>query len=142
MKQHRSIAVILALVMTFSCSACAAKEEASSHTSVSESTAVSDTVSISDLSTRVTGANRDDYDFTEKALDYLTQIGENYPSRSISDKRGHDAFGDWLMTEFKSFGFSDGQIEEQSFLSGSLYAGPVKGRNIILTVPGQTDYCL
>lgn len=136
---RRRLAVILTLIMAVSFCSCAAKQESPSQISAAENTAVSSTVSISGLKTLVTEENRNDYDFTEKALEYLTRIAENYPVRSSSDARAHDAFVDWLLKELIACGYSAGQIEQQTFSEESFYSGVVNGRNIILTVPGKTD---
>ena len=156
MNLHRCAAAVLALVLTANLTSCAAKQEPSSQVFPAENAAsgtaavssseaehtpadLSGTVSVSDLRTLVSEANRADYDFTDKALEYLVQIGENYPNRNALDKGTHDAFSSWLIGELEACGYASGQIEEQPFSQTSLYDGVVKGRNIILTVPGQTN---
>ena len=70
------------------------------------------------LTTAVTKENRSNYDFTEKALEYLTAIGENYPDRSGAEDGtddAHDAFGNWLMEELVRCGYDPAQIEEQAY---------------------------
>ncbi len=86
------------------------------------------------LASLVSAEDRDEYDFTEKAMEYLGFIAENYPDRS---EEGHDAFGDWLRAELENCGYASSQIEEQSFNEETVWEETVTGRNIILTVPGK-----
>ncbi len=97
-----------------------------------------DASALDGLKSLVTAANRADYDFTEKALEYLDFIGENYPDRDGTGG-AHDAFGDWLLAELAAFGYDPAQIEAQPFSGQSLYGDPVQGRNIVLTIPGKRE---
>ena len=78
--------MIVAMLLTTGCCACAAEGDPI------------DENALDGLRSAVTAANRADYDFTDKALEYLDYIGENHRDRSGADG-GHDAFGDWLRTE-------------------------------------------
>ena len=157
MTRYRWISVILVLAMTAGLCSCGASREASDSVPVSvsspdelpasspepERTALplAEAASGFDLRTIVSGKNRADCDFTEKALEYLTEIGELFPNRSILDDGGentHDAFGDWLLAELAACGYPAAQIEEQSFSGRSFSGEKVQGRNMILTVPGQS----
>ena len=98
-------------------------------------------VSISNLHSMVTAENCSDYDFTEKALEYLSVIGENYKDRSIEKKESnntHDAFIEWVKKEYMLCGYSKEQIQEQPFTAKG-DEGEVSGKNIILTVPGEDE---
>ena len=123
MIQFRRFVILLSIVFATCFCMCAIGEEAEMN-----------------LTTVVTKENRSEYDFTEKALEYLTAIGENYPDRSGAEDGtddAHNAFGNWLMEELISCGYDPTQIEEQAFSGESMFGDPVQGRNIILTVPGQ-----
>ena len=126
MKHFRWLAMIVAMILATGCCACAAEGDPI------------DENALAGLRSAVTAANRDDYDFTDKALEYLDYIGENHRDRSGADG-GHDAFGDWLTAELMSFGYDPAQIEAQPFSGESLFGDPVQGQNIVLTIPGQCD---
>ncbi len=148
MKRHRLMAAVLALIIAAALCSCGSKqnsggpEQTPGTESADSEAAQGDVPAISGLRTLVTRADRDDYDFTEKALAYLSLIGENYPDRSIPDDEGqsrHDAFGDWLLSELEFCGYDPGPITEQPFSGESFPGKPLQGRNIILTVPGKTE---
>ena len=94
------------------------------------------------LSTLKTTVDRDhlaDYDFTDKAMEYLNCIGKDFTDRDEDDSM-RDAFIDWLVAELKACGYADSQIEEQPFEGENLFTGDaVQGRNIIVTLPGQRE---
>ena len=89
--------------------------------------------------TVVTRKNRSDYDFSEKAMEYLSTIGNEFPNRSVSEDRTDDVegFRSWLEEELVRCGYDPSRIEEQSFSGKNLDDVMVDGRNIILTVPGR-----
>ena len=102
----------------------------------------SDKRDFSKLNSIVTQSNLSEYDFTDKTLEYLTFIGENYPERSVVDEetgKADDKFGDWLIEELKSFGYGKEQISEQRFSGTDYWGDLLQGRNIILTVPGTEE---
>lgn len=91
---------------------------------------------ISGLTTPVNGDNRSEYDFTDKAMEYIDIIGTEYPDRSTTIP--HDCFNDWLIDELGNMGYSPEQIERQSFMGSGMYASEdIKCTNVILTVPGE-----
>lgn len=122
----RWLALIIAILLATGTCASLAEQEATRENA------------LDGLSSLVTESNRCDYDFTDKALEYLTFIGENYPDRSETDS-AHDAFGDWLMSELEASGYAPAQIEAQPFTGEDMFGDPVQGRNIVLTVPGERD---
>ena len=144
MIRFRRFAIVLFTVcLTCSCGCFTGAEtmadtdEVSSETEVLSST---DTRTLSNLTSVVCKENHSDYDFTEKALEYLSIIGEQYPDRETSEDgtdNAHDEFGNWLMEELTECGYDPAWIEEQLFSGKSMFDEPVEGRNIILTVPGQ-----
>ncbi len=102
----------------------------------------SDKRDFSKLNSIVTQSNLSEYDFTDKALEYLTFIGKNYPERSVVDEetgKADEKFGDWLIEELKSYGYGKEQISEQRFTRKANSGNMVQGRNIILTVPGTEE---
>ena len=121
------LAVLLGTVLLFT--ACAGLAEPSAASA-----------QIPALKTAVNRENLRDYDFTEKALEYLSVIAERFPDRSAPEKAGnspHEAAGDWLIAELEACGYDRTQIEEQPFTATNFYGETVQGRNIILTVPGR-----
>lgn len=121
------LAVLLGAVLLFT--ACAGLAEPSAASA-----------QIPALKTAVNRENLRDYDFTEKALEYLSVIAERFPDRSAPEKAGngpHEAAGDWLIAELEACGYDRTQIEEQPFTATNFYGETVQGRNIILTVPGR-----
>ncbi len=126
MRCFRWLSMILAILVAICSCAGLAEQEAS------------DANPLAGLSSAVTEENRADYDFTDRAMEYLTFIGENYPDRSESES-AHDAFGDWLMAELEASGYAPAQIEAQLFSGEDMFGDPVQGRNIVLTVPGKRD---
>ena len=126
MLRFRWLAAIVAIILATGCCACLAEQESS------------DANALASLKSVVTEASRSDYDFADKALEYLSYIGENHPDRSGTGG-GHDAFGDWLMAELAACGYDPAQIEAQSFSGEDMFGDPVQGRNIVLTIPGRRD---
>lgn len=91
------------------------------------------------LKTTVDRDHLSDYDFTDKAMEYLNYIGSEFPDRTNDDAM-RDAFVDWLLTELKACGYADSQIEEQPFEGENFFTGNTdQGRNIIVTLPGQSE---
>ena len=129
MKRRKFIALLLVLLMLGTSAATA--EQASPAASAAALLPV--------LKTVVDREHLADYDFTDKAMEYLTWIGNSFPDRDENDVM-RDAFADWLVAELKSCGYADSQIEEQPFEGENLFTGDVvQGRNIIVTIPGQRD---
>ena len=127
MKLRGAVSVLLALVFLGTCAGVA--EQAL--------TGASGARPIASLKLTAGRDHRADYDFTDRALDYLNSIAERFPDRSGGD---HDAFVDWLVAEMKACGYGDAQIREQPFEGTNLYTGePVRGRNVIVTIPGRGD---
>ena len=94
---------------------------------------------IAKLHSLVTAENCSDYDFSEKAMEYLNVIAENYQNRCIGldgNDNTHEAFIDWLENEIIMCGYTEDQLEEQPFTAEG-YEGEVNGKNIILTIPGE-----
>ncbi len=91
---------------------------------------------IKDLKSPVTAENIAEYDYTEKAMEYLNYIGTNLKNRDSQDpeKTDHDKTVEWILSELKSAGFTDDQIVEQNVDEAG-----TKIHNIILTVPGEDD---
>ena len=144
MLRFRRFAITLFTVfVTFFCGCITGAETVTNEVSPeTEALSSGSTRTLSDLMTVVTKENCSDYDFTEKAMEYLTIIGEQYPNRSSSEDgtdNVHDEFGNWLLKELVACGYDPGQIEEQPFTGKSMFDTPVEGRNIILTVPGQME---
>ena len=86
-----------------------------------------------ELVSDVTSENISEYDFTEQAMIYLEYLGTKLPDRDSTKKDGdHEAAMEWIISELRNAGYSDGQIEKQSFS----YEG-FEGTNVILTVEGE-----
>ncbi len=101
-----------------------------------------DIPAISELKSEVTIKNLSEYDFTEKALEYLYYIGENYPVRGIYEEmvtKTNEEFGDWLIKELTEHGYTSQQISEQRFSGEVGYYGYVEGRNIEVVIPGKKE---
>ena len=88
---------------------------------------------IAGLRSEVAAENIADYDFTEQAMAYLEYVGTKLPDRDSTEVNSdHDAARAWILSELRSAGYADDQIEEQAFTvedSG--------GVNVILTVEGE-----
>lgn len=141
MKPLKILALLLIpALLAFGAGACVAETASETELPTPES---ADIPPVAALRTIVDRDNRDDYDFTEKALAYLNVIGENYRDRCVDAENGtdnaHDAFGDWVLAELAACGYDAAQIEEQPFETESVYGEMVKGRNLVLTVPGRSD---
>lgn len=164
MNRSQWIALLLALVLTFSLCACssqtaptepAPETEAPTETPATEAPteAPTDTTEppveepmenvgptvIGTLHSLVTEETMADYDYTEQALAYLTYIGENLQNRNfggVGADNKHDEAGHWIITELYNAGYVSAQVEEQVFEGTNLYGNVMPGRNIILTVPG------
>lgn len=168
MKRKQWMALALTLVMLFGMSACAMfnqPEAPQQDTTPTESVApTADTEPteapqptepapeeptenvgaqvIGSLKTSVNEDNRADFDFTEKALEYLTYIGENLKNRNfggVGADNKHDEAGHWIITELYRAGYISAQVEEQPFEGTNMYGDTVPGRNVVLTVPGLDD---
>ena len=110
------LAVLLGAVLLFT--ACAGLAEPSAASA-----------QIPALKTAVNRENLRDYDFTEKALEYLSVIAERFPDRSAPEKAGngpHEAAGDWLIAELEACGYDRTQIEEQPFTATNFYGETVQ----------------
>ena len=141
MKPLKILALLLIpAILAFGAGACVAETASGADLSTLESAGIPP---VAALQTIVDRDNRDDHDFTEKALAYLNVIGERYPDRCVDAEDGtdntHDAFGDWLLAELAACGYDAAQIEEQPFEGVNSSGETVKGRNIVLTVPGRSD---
>ena len=141
---RKVVSVILMTIMVFCLCACSTSQKESSHTPEAGdmTSEISEKNILSELKSAVTAANRSDYDFTDKALEYLTIIGEEYPERCAVDEetgKADEAFGDYLVDELTACGYDPQQITEQRFDSETMFGDTVHGRNIILTVPGQEE---
>ena len=106
MLRFRRFAITLFTVfVTFFCGCITGAETVTNEVSPeTEALSSGSTRTLSDLMTVVTKENCSDYDFTEKAMKYLTIIGEQYPNRSLSEDgtdNVHDEFGNWLLKELK-----------------------------------------
>ncbi len=153
MKLRKPIAGALALLAAAALAACAARPEAPPPQAPAPENAASEAaappreeqkpeyhpvpLSLSDLGPTIGREDRSDYDFTEKALDYLDGICEDFPDRIGEDRRA--AFRGWLKEELQACGYPAGQIEEQPFSGEGVHGEQVSGCNVILTVPGQSD---
>ncbi len=126
MFRTRFLALIVAILLAAGCCAGLAEQEPA------------DRDALAGLKSAVTEANRSDYDFTDRALEYLAYIGENYPDRS-EDDGAREAFVDWLTAELAACGYDPAQIETQSFEGDDMFGDPAQGKNIVLTVPGKRD---
>ena len=127
MKLRGAVSVLLALVFLGTCAGVA--EQAPPDASGAGP--------LSSLKLTVDRDHRSDFDFTDRALDYLNTIAVRFGDRGEGD---HDAFIDWLVTEMKACGYDDARIREQPFEETDLYTGePVRGRNVIVTIPGRGD---
>ena len=101
-----------------------------------------DKPAISDLRSKVTAKNFSKYDFTEKALEYLNFIGEEFPERSYMDGdvvKTNEEFGDWLIKELIDCGYDPQQILDQHFNAVTMTYVYVEGRNIEVTIPGKKE---
>ena len=148
MARFRHIVMVFAVVCSmcsFTCLSLAEQETTADEQPFekdSTSSGIDDRGPLSDLKSIVTEANRSDYDFTEKALEYLYTISENYPDRTVPDGEStgtHDEFCSWLIAELTACGYAPEQIEEQTFSGESMFGDPVHGRNLILTIPGKQE---
>ncbi len=140
---RRFASAAIMLVILFCSCACSTGQASSSNIPELGTVAsdISDRSILSELKSEVTAENRSDYDFTDKALAYLTIIGENYPERCVIDwetGKADESFGDFLVSELTACGYEAQQITEQRFAYPTRY-GAAQGRNIILTVPGQQE---
>ena len=88
------------------------------------------------LKSPVTSDNIAEYDYTDKAMEYLKYIGTNLKDRDSQqpETSDHDKTVAWIKSELKNAGFKDDQIEEQVVDEFG-----TKIHNIILTVPGEDD---
>ena len=95
---------------------------------------------IGSLNSPVTSANRAEYDYTDKAMEYLNYIGTHLKDRgSLTPKDNeHDKAADWIISELKEAGYSDEQIIEQE-ADVEKRSRTYKVRNIVLTVPGEDE---
>ena len=124
--KYRWIAVVLILALGLS--ACAQKADAPAASALHIPAA---------LKTTLTPDSLPQYDFTGQAMTYLAYIAEHFPNRCASDDAsGHDAFGQWLLSELAGCGYD--QVQTQDFEEKSMYDETVHGRNYILTVPGRS----
>ena len=91
---------------------------------------------IEDLKSPVTSENRGEYDYTDKAMEYLNYIGTNLKDRNAEDPEGsdHNKAVDWIKGELKAAGYTDDQIEDQETKSDGYNI-----HNIVLTIPGEDD---
>ena len=97
---------------------------------------------IGSLSTEVNAGNKDEYDYSALAMEYLEYIGQNLANRNVDgsgDDNRHDDATEWIVSELKKAGYSDvqadgGWYELEEF---SIYLGQHTGSNIILTIPGE-----
>lgn len=92
------------------------------------------------LHSLVTAENVEDYDFSVRAMAYLTETGAIFPNRrfgGLGMNNRHGAVGDWIVSELKAGGYDAAQIKVQSFEGLTMYRDSAKGRNIILTIPGE-----
>ena len=91
---------------------------------------------IGDLTSPVTIDNMSEYDFTDKAMEYMNYIGENLQDRGREngDKNQHDATIEWIKSELKAAGYTDDQVVDQVKDEGGF---PLN--NIVVTVPGEDD---
>ncbi len=126
MFRTRFLALIVAILLAAGCCAGLAEQEPA------------DRDALAGLKSAVTEANRSDYDFTDRALEYLAYIGENYPDRS-EDDGAREAFRDWLTAELAACGYDPARIGAQSFSGEDMFGDPAQGKNIVLTVPGKRD---
>lgn len=74
-------------------------------------------------------------DFSDRAMEYLEYISENFGDRSGA---AGDGFGDWLISELLAAGYDPAQVTQQRFTGTGDDGETVSGRNIVLTVPGET----
>ena len=129
-------------MLLFCLCACGTRQEGSSNAPEPETVipGAADNPALSELKSMVTAENRSEYDFTDKAMEYLNLIGEKYPERSSVDEKtgkADETFGDWLINELTACGYDPQQISQQRFTSKTTDEESVQGRNIILTVPGR-----
>ncbi|MBE6028333.1 MAG: M28 family peptidase [Clostridiales bacterium] len=122
----RLIAVLLIIMMVFTAS-CSGRGKAEGQNAAS--------AEIADLISDVSADNAADFDFTEKAMEYLEYIGTELPDRMLEGGKDHDAAREWIVSELKKAGYSDDQISLQDF-SGE-WLGGLTGTNIILTIEGE-----
>lgn len=143
MLRIRVSSIILITILLFCLGACTSQEKSSEISERGDKISeASDKIVLSELESIVTATNRSEYDFTDKALEYLTIIGEKFPERSIVDEKtgkADDKFGEWLINELVTGGYDPKQISEQRFWGDTVFGDPVQGRNIILTIPGQEE---
>ena len=122
------------------CSVPVHEGSAASGSATADSAAIEGAQPFSQLRSLVCRDNASEFDYSQRALEYLEVIGERYPNRSAADAASeHDAAGDWIISELRAAGYADGQIEEQRFRGDSMLGGEVSGRNIVLTVPGSDE---
>lgn len=123
--------IILALTFMTGCSG-PSDSAAQDETAPNEASAL-----ISSLTTPVTAENASEYDFTDKALEYLEYIGTNLKNRCFDGSgksNKHEEAQDWIVGELKKAGYDDGQIKLEDFDASGIT--DAKGKNIILTVEG------
>lgn len=140
MMTNKVLSIIMALIMlasTFALSGCLnASDDSDTETEYSiygedefetaEANAAS--AMIPELKSKTVTADKDKYDFTEIAMDYLEHIGDGFKK---------DELADWIVDTLKGAGYSDDQIELQEFEYEN-YTGIKKtGHNIVLTVEGE-----
>ena len=97
---------------------------------------------IGGLSTEVNADNKDEYDYSARAMEYLEYIGQNLANRNVDgsgDDNRHDEATEWIVSELRKAGYSDSQAdggwyELEEF---GIDLGKHTGNNIILTIPGE-----
>lgn len=94
---------------------------------------------ISQLTAGVEVADKNEYDFTERAMEYLEYIGKSLEARGEGETNasGTREIGDWIIEELTKVGYSDESTELQEFDYEDATGDKQKGRNIIVTVEGE-----
>lgn len=135
MKQMKLAALLTALSLLVALSTgCGQKETASEAASTNSSAKSSSSAA----------EETQENNFEKQCETYLTYIGTNLKDRSIlpegktaGAENTHAKAMKWIQTELKKAGYSDGQIQLQSFTAPGDDGTKYSGANVVLSIPGK-----
>lgn len=96
-------------------------------------------VLVSKLTGGVDAADKKEYDFTERAMEYLEYMGKVLEARGEGETNASRTreIGDWIIEELTKAGYNNENVELQEFDYEDATSGKQIGRNIIVTVEGE-----
>ena len=137
MTTKKVLAAITALIMltfAFALAGCSDSEDSETEYSIygedefetAEANAAS--AMIPELKSETVTADKDKYDYSDLAMEYLGQIGKGIKKNKMAE---------WIIDTLKEAGYSDDQIELQEFEYEDYMGLNKTGHNIVLTVEGE-----